>query len=345
MRLVVIGGGVVGMAVAEGARSRGLADGVVVLEQATLGSGASSYAGASDLALGWSDRHRRLVASSAAWHEAASPAVEYRRSTPTLWALEDPEDAGRLAELVDEDVEPAPAVGSLPAGARTPGHVIDPRGLVKHLRAELLAAGASEVAEGERVTAVRVVDGSVVVSTPRREIEADRVVVCVGPWVLETCRSWGLEPPPVRTKRVFGYRWRSRDRQPDLTFVDLQEGVFLFPRVSEPGVYAMSVKHDVWDVEPVEGPSHPTPDAVARRAAERVLGDAELVERKVFVDTYTADDQPWVAPLEATSRVWCVTGTHGSGVRLGVGLAHELLDLMWPAAGAATARVDAVRAG
>jgi glycine/D-amino acid oxidase-like deaminating enzyme len=325
MRLAVVGGGVVGLMVAHQARAAGIADDVVLLERAGLGAGASGYAGASDVPFGLSDRHRELVRSSSAWHEAATPSVPYRSPAPALWATADEPEAARVAELVYGATVAVDEDGQLPAGVRSDGYVIDPGRLVGHLRAALLDDPATEVAEDAEVVGLHASGDTVTVSTATADLEVDLVAVCVGPWVLDACARWGLPAPQVRIKRVYGYRWRTAEPAPARTYIDLHDGVFLFPRLAEPGVWAMSVKHDVWDVAVEEGPPEPTVDEVALRHARRALGDVELVERKIFVDTYAADNQPRVGPLDEARRVWCVTATHGSGIRLAAGLADELV--------------------
>ncbi|MCE0446300.1 hypothetical protein LT493_20745 [Streptomyces tricolor] len=100
-----------------------------------------------------------------------------------------------------------------------------------------------------------------------------------------------------------------------------EDGIFLFPVAD--GEFAMSVKHDVWDVPPEE---RPLPADVRARAAaflDAVVGPGTwaVTRGRVFADTYTPDATPRLLPVSPADGVFAVTGLHGSGRSLAAGLA------------------------
>jgi len=152
------------------------------------------------------------------------------------------------------------------------------------------------------------------------------VIAAVGPWVNECAAQWRISAPNVRTKQVYGYRWAIDRSVPTIhaTFARLSDGVFAFPRARNANEFAMSVKHDVYDVQPVPGVKNEVPDVRAQAFAEQYFaGQPRLSRRLIFSDTYTPDDEPLVHDSTDLPGLTWVTGLHGSGVRLAPGVAIE----------------------
>ncbi|MEU3609885.1 FAD-dependent oxidoreductase [Streptomyces sp. NPDC035033] len=337
MRVAVIGAGAVGLTVADTlARSAGVTGVHVYEARPAAAGGATAYAGASDVPHGWTERHRRLVETAEAWHRELGAGLgdedRYRHRTRTFWCSPTPTSDARIRGLaygeLEETTRASARDGHTPVrGLTGEGHVISPRRLAALLLSRLRAGGKTEFRFGTPVAAGSpLADGTVVDATGARHGH-DAVVVAAGPW------APGLLPeglPGVRVKQVYGYRLTGApDRPLTTTVVDLDRGAFLFPQPTVPGGYAMSVKHDVYDVPVAEGEPDAGTDARALAVARDHLGpDARITERRVFVDTYTEGSVPVVTDLSGTRRLVCVSGTHGSGIRLAAGLAREACDLL-----------------
>ncbi|MEU5218612.1 FAD-binding oxidoreductase [Streptomyces sp. NPDC020807] len=342
MRAAVIGAGAVGLTVAHLlAESDAVTEVHVHEARPEAASGATAYAGASDVPHGWTERHRRLVETGEEWHRAFGAGLgadeRYRHRTGTFWRSGTPESDARIRGLAYGDLaevtRPLALDGETPVrGLLGEGYVISPQRLTALLLDRLRAGGRTTFRFGTPVAADSPLADGVVVDAAGGREEYDAVVVAAGPW------APGLLPPlagsGVRTKQVYGYRFAGDPERPlTTTVVDLEKGAFLFPQPTVPGSYAMSVKHDVFDVPVAEGEPSPEADAQALAVARDHLGPrARLTERRIFVDTYTEGSVPVVADLSGTRRLVCVSGTHGSGIRLAAGLAVEACALLGVAA-------------
>ncbi|MFF5537766.1 NAD(P)/FAD-dependent oxidoreductase [Streptomyces cinerochromogenes] len=338
--VLVVGGGVVGLTLAEVLTRHDPALRVTVLEQHGWGSGATGYAGAVDIPYAHTPFHRELVEAGRQWwkeFQAGAPAPGPRTPLPFAWLVRSSEAAAHLEETLVTPARPVagPAGGAwrLPAGAAAlagEAHVIDPALLTAALVERLAARPSVRLAEGRRVTDLApAADGGVrAVTADGGQWRAGQCVLALGPWLPGSpllSGSPGEQVSPgagVRTKRVYGLRVAlSGPAAVRYGVGSAEDGIFLFP-VSG-GEYAMSVKHDVWDVPPEEQPL--PADVLARAAAflDAVVGPGawEVTRGRVFADTYTPDATPRLLRLSPADGVFAVTGLHGSGVRLAAGMA------------------------
>ncbi|GAA2198552.1 NAD(P)/FAD-dependent oxidoreductase [Streptomyces bangladeshensis] len=339
--VLVVGGGVVGLTLAEALTRQEPGLRVTVLEQHGWGSGATGYAGAVDIPYAHTPFHRELVEAGRQWwteFEADAPAPGARTALPFAWLVRGPEAAGHLADTLVTPARPvaAPADGAwrLPAGTTAlagEAHVIDPRRLTAALVRRLAARPRVRLVEHRRVTELTpAADGVRAATADGGRWRAERCVLALGPWLPSSPLRSALRPAPgpagpeadVRTKRVYGLRVAlSGPAAVRYGVGSAEDGIFLFPVAD--GEFAMSVKHDVWDVPPEE---RPLPADVRARAAaflDAVVGPGTwaVTRGRVFADTYTPDATPRLLPLSPADGVFAVTGLHGSGVRLAAGLA------------------------
>lgn len=336
-RVIVVGGGVVGLAAAAEILRCSLDVSVTVLEKTGVGGGASAYAGTIDIPYCNTERHRPLVEASWAWH-GADP-TGYRRPVPITWYAEPGDAAARLKDSVlpplsphgcEEDGWPAPEgveeyrgrafVMDCPAWCRALVQEIERRSRGRVFEHAAVTA-IEEAADG--VAQVRCADG--------REYEAEHVLVCLGPWLpgwSAPAEEWARSRS-LRTKRVAGLNIAVRsDRRPQQAVAWPSRDMHFHPAFdeSEIGDYRMSFRHPVWDVDPDRpatldgadlGPVHAFLDGLLGAGGWSVSG------HRVLADTYTSDFTPVVDRCPALGRnVTVVTGTHGSGVRLAPGLAE-----------------------
>jgi glycine/D-amino acid oxidase-like deaminating enzyme len=323
-RVIVVGGGVVGLAAAAELLRRSPEVSVTVLERAGVGGGASAYAGTIDIPYCNTGRHRALVEASWAWHggDATAKSTEYRRPIPITWYAEPGAAAAKLQESVlpplsphhsEEDGWPAPEGVEEYRGQ---AFVMDCPAWCRALVHEIESSGRGRVIEHAAVTSIE---------------EAEHAVVCLGPWLpgwsgpaAEWARARGL-----RTKRVAGLNIAVRSgRRPQQAVAWPSRDMHFHPAFEDDGRgdYRMSFRHPVWDVDPDRpatldgadlGPVHAFLDGLLGAGGWSVSG------HRVLADTYTPDFTPVVDRCPALGRnVTVVTGTHGSGVRLAPGLAE-----------------------
>jgi glycine/D-amino acid oxidase-like deaminating enzyme len=318
-RLIVVGGGVIGLAAAAMALRRSSEASVTVLEKTKVGSGASAYAGTIDSPYCNTERHRPLVEASWAWHDACPGAAEYRRPIPITWYAEPGGALNVLPPLSPREASEWPA----PDGVESYGgqaFVIDSPAWCRALAREIERSRRGRIVEGAEVVAVdpvRCADGKV--------YEADRVVVCVGPWLPGWTGPWR----DLRTKRVAGLNVEIlSDRRPQQAVAWPSRDLHFHPAFdggASGAEYRMSFRHPVWDVDPDEPGTIEGADLdPVHRFLDRLLGAGRwsISGHRVFADTYTPDFTPVVEPCPALGRnVTAVTGTHGSGVRLAPGIA------------------------
>lgn len=333
--VVVVGAGVVGLVTAVRLVEADDAVRVVVLERRTVAAGASGRAGAIDIPYAQSAVHRELVEESASWYGRSPEAAAHRRPVTITWFADEAEEPELRSCLVRPPLAEPPAdVERFPAGASTAwtgeAFSVSVPELCRALRRRLEATGRGRVVERAEVVEVADTSRGVRVRTAQgHRLTAGHAVLCVGPWAVDG-------PPPLarwagelglRVKRVFGLRvglGRSGWERQAVGWPG--GGVFLLPHPVT-GTHVMSVRHDEWDVD-LEHPGT-APATVLERAAAFLdstvgAGGWRVVEDRTFADTYTPEFRPVVTPCpDVGEHTIVITGTHGSGVRLAPGLAHQ----------------------
>jgi glycine/D-amino acid oxidase-like deaminating enzyme len=362
-RVVVIGGGVIGLATAAAALRRSPEASVTVLEKASVGGGASAYAGTIDIPYCNTERHRRLVEASWAWHEACgAAAAEYRRPVPITWYAE-PGDAGsKLRRSVLPPLSPA-RPGDAPEWRAPEGveehrgraFVIDCPAWCRALAREVVQSGRGRIVEQAAVVAIAdnpAEEGGAATAVKcagGRVYAAGHVIVCLGPWLpgwSAAAESWA-GARRLRTKRVAGLNINfdvHSGRRPQHAVAWPSQDLHFHPAFDGSG-YRMSFRHPEWDVDPDQPATLAGADLEpVNRFLDRLLGAGRwaVSGHRAFADTYTPDFTPVVERCPALGKnVTVVTGTHGSGVRLAPGLAElaageALAGLGLPAACSAT---------
>jgi glycine/D-amino acid oxidase-like deaminating enzyme len=332
-RIVVVGGGVVGLTTAAALLRLGPDLAVSVLERDRIGSGASAWAGALDIPLFRSAFQRELVKASWAWHEARrKESASYRRPISITWYVEPGLD---LASHNIQPLTPAEAQSwRPPEGWRLwqgPSFVIDPQAWCQELAREIEGAGRGEVVEHATVVALKPAGRGRVqaVCADGRCWVGDRIIIAMGPWLPgwnARARTWAASLG-LRTKRVFGLNI-AVSAGADVAAVGRPSADIFFHPAWDGSGYRLSLRHDEWDVSP--DAEHRMVDEVLERAGhflDGLLGAGRwsVTGHRVFVDSFTPERQAIIAHDGAFGDgISIVTGTHGSGIRLAPGLAQHI---------------------
>jgi glycine oxidase len=339
--VAVVGGGIIGLAVAWRARQAGLS--VTLLERQGTGE-ATSHVAAGMLApvaeVEFGEAGRRVLdlglRSAELWprfaadlEEVAGVAVGLRQ-TGTLLVARDADEARELErqiafrdslQLRTERLLPSAARALEPALAPTvrlalaapDDHSVDPRLVLAALRRACEAEGvelrehapvAAIETDGERTTGVRLEDGD--------SVHAGQVVMAAGAWTADVELPAGMS---VQVRPVKGQILRLRDPAGPglLNGVVRFHGGYLVPRGD--GRYALGAT-----MEERGEDLHPTAGGVyelLRDAHELVPGIEELQieELNVGLRPSTPDNAPAIGPGALDGLVWA-TGHHRNGILL-----------------------------
>ena len=336
--VIVVGGGVIGLACAWRAAERGLE--VVVLERERPGAGASGVAAGMlapvgeasfgedrllDLALA---SHRIWPAFAAELAEASGRDVGYLDLGALHVAL-DRDEADELRrrfelmasrELAAEWLTPS-ACRELEPGLGSGGHggvhapheaAVDPRALTAALAAALDRAGGSvEIAEvtealidGDRIAGVRTADGT------RRHAAA--VVLAAGAW---SAVEW-LPPsarPPIRPVKGQILTLRGPASRPVCERIVVSERIYAVPRADGRLVVGATVEELGFDTRVTAGGVHELLREAYRALPE--IAELELVEAVAGLRPATPDNLPLIGPGALDGMV-VATGHFRNGILL-----------------------------
>jgi len=342
--VIVVGGGIIGLAVAWRARQRGMS--VTVLERERTGRGTSRVAagmlapvaeaefgqgGRRLLELGL--RSARMWPAFASELEAASGAGVGLLRTGTILVARDEDDAReldrqlafreslglrvqRLRPSEARDREPALAPVVRLAFEAPEDHSVDPRLVLSALRQVCSSTGVQlrehapvariELGGGpERVTGVTLQSGE--------RVSGAAVALAAGPW---TQQVEGLPPAarvPVRPVRGQILRLRDPAGAGLLQRVVRFQGGYLVPRADGRYVLGATVEERGFGLAPTAGAVHD----LLRDACELVPGvsELEIEELSVGLRPGTPDNAPAIGPGAVQGLTWA-TGHYRNGILL-----------------------------
>lgn len=357
--IAVVGGGILGSAIAHEIHRRSTRAEVTLLDRDELGSGASGRSAGLHVPAGATARIRDMAAYSENYYARLAEqyprlpvrpvemAVVGARSDAqrlATWALE-----GRLSRAHDESDDPRPGCrGALAGGlVRVPAgcdvwnlegcHYADVRALARILARELSPGVA--VRESVRVDGIDAGAGGVVLRLGTGEtLTVDRAVLAAGPWLNAPAWSALLAPLGVRVKKVVALHIERRPAAADPAVFFPQDDAFLLP-LAHRGHWLFSYTCREWDVDPddlhagLSARDAEQAGAVLRRyvpdpAARRGTSGTAAVSGRVFCDAYSADGEPLVRALDGAGRIVFAGAANGSGYRLAPALAAATADLL-----------------
>jgi len=349
--VVVIGGGVIGLAIAWRACERGLR--AVVLERDQPGRG-TSWLGAGMLApvAEASAREERLLALGLASARLYPAFLSELRAASgrddlgylacgTLLAARDADEAeslvrelelrrrlglrvGRLRASQARRLEPALAPSLRLALDVPDDHAIDPRKLTAAL-VDAIATCGGEVLAGAEVTRLTTAGGRVtgVALTGGGRVCADRVVIAAGVW---SPRIGGL-PRTMPVRAVKGQILRLHDPAGPglLTRVTRLASTYIVPRGDGRYVIGATMEERGFDTTVTAGAAFD----LLRDAIELVPGVSELVldELAAGLRPATPDNAPVIGAGDPPGLYWA-TGHHRNGILLAPVTAALVLDAL-----------------
>jgi glycine oxidase len=342
--VAIVGGGVIGLAVAWRARERGMS--VTVIERDATGRGTSHVAAgmlAPVVEVEFGEAGRRVLElglrSAGMWPafaselEAAGGTEVGLRRTGTLVVARDDDEARELERQIafrdslglrTERLRPSEAREREPALAPTvrlalaapDDHSVDPRLVLVALRSACVSAGVqlrehTPVAQveldgpGTRVTGVALADGE--------RVHAGQVVMAAGAW---TEQIEGLPPGarvPVRPVKGQVLRLRDPAGPGLLERVVRFEGGYLVPRGDGRYVLGATVEERGFELQPTVGGVY----ELLRDAHELVPGVSELHVEELCVGLRpgTPDNAPVIGPGALAGLMWA-TGHYRNGILL-----------------------------
>ena len=344
MRVVVVGGGAIGLSIAWRAATRGMAVTVIDPEPGRGASGVAAgmlapvtevhYGEEALLALNLESarRYPRFVADL----EAASGIRTGYRASGTVAVARDADDLAALDELVDYQrglgldverlrsrelrrLEPGLAPGVRGGAVVTGDHQVDPRRLVAALLSACRRAGVTL----RREPAADIRRRSVILSGGEA-VDGDAVVVAAGAW------SSGLQGLPAElaalVRPVKGQIVRLRGAgAPAISRNVRGAEVYLVPRIEGEVVVGATVEERGFDVEVTAGAVH----ALLRAAIELVPGVTELslVETAAGLRPGTPDNAPLLGTTAGDDLV-LATGHYRNGILLAPVTADAVAELL-----------------
>ena len=354
LELAVVGGGIIGLAVAWRARARGMQ--VTVLERDTAGA-ATSHVAAGMLApvaeVEFGEAGRRLLElglrSAQLWPsfagelEGASGIEVGLMRTGTLLLARDADEARELERqlafrgslgLRVERLLPSQAREREPALAPTvrlaleapDDHSVDPRLVLAALRAACLASGV-KLREHAALARIELEGGRVkqLVLAGGERLAAANVVLAAGPW---SERLEGLPPGarvPVRPVKGQILRLRDPDGPGLLRRAVRFEGGYVVPRADGRYVLGGTVEERGFQALPTAGAVY----EMLRDASEVVPGvsELEIEELSVGFRPGTPDNAPAIGPSSVQGLTWA-TGHYRNGILLAPLTAEMVVELL-----------------
>ncbi len=349
--LVVVGGGVIGLACAWRAARRGAK--VAVVERSEPPAGATRVAAGmlapvGELAFGEPELLKMTLAAAqlypdfvAELEEASGISAEYRRDGALHIAL-DRDEAAELRRVHElqrslglgaewlpprrcRDLEPG-LTPSFNGGVHAPDEAsVDPRALAAALlRAletedgvELLTGAGVEgaLSEAERIVGVRTERGD--------ELRAAAVILATGAWSAQA--DWLPEParPPVRPVKGQILELRARDGIAPCRRIVASERVYLVPRPDGRLIVGATVEEQGFDTAVTAGGVHELLREAYRLLPE--VAEMELIEATVGLRPGTPDNLPLIGASGVEGLLWA-TGHYRNGILLAPLTANMLID-------------------
>lgn len=343
MRIVIIGGGLIGLLTARELAKAG--EDVIVLDQGAIG-GEASWAGGGILSPLYPWRYPDPVNHLARWSQQQYPALA---SALVKEGGVDPEwtPSGLLVLDQDEQAQARDWAVEYGMACETPGanacaelepalnnpessglwfpdvaQIRNPR-LVKSLSAACQSLGV-ELRASTPVSGITVRGSAVArVETEHGGLEADRVVIASGAWSARLLVSLGMELPvrPVRGQMIL---YAAQPGQ--VQHINLYQGHYLIPRRDGHVLVGSTLENVEFDKSTTEDARGELVEFATRLFP--FLADVPIETQWAGLRPGSPSGIPYICEVPGVSGLYLNTGHYRNGVVLGLASAHLLTDLL-----------------
>nr|WP_051376742.1 FAD-dependent oxidoreductase [Burkholderia sp. WSM2232] len=335
-RIAVIGGGIVGCMTAHRLLEADPTCHVTLVDRSLVGSGASRFSAGVHFPVGRSSHVRKMSVESADYYSALVRsdselpiyAVNFFVAAASKDALEVMQRCIGLEEhSVRQDVDVK--VVSIPDGFkvwRMPGCQVANVSALVQMLAQRLRRRIS-ILESVNVDAIHERrDGVQIQLSTGKNLQADKAVLCPGPWANAGVFRDYTKPLEIRSKKVVALHL---DGSPDMAVPILFpiDDVFMVPFPYR-GHWLFSYTCNQWNVSPDDSRSCVLTNAEmaeAQQWLDRYAGPLgrNVCAGRVFVDAYSPSGEPIIAPVGVTGNLVFAGAANGSGYRLAPAIAME----------------------
>ncbi|MGC3525898.1 NAD(P)/FAD-dependent oxidoreductase [Pseudomonas aeruginosa] len=345
--LAIVGGGIIGAWSLYLAQQRNPDWSIVLIDRYRVASGATAHSAGVLLATGHSERERRLAATSARLYKEITKSQRLVTTCSDVYWVTSPEHKACLeAATVGFSVDPTPIVPSdlqdrlaVPLwvdddeialrGGQAISH--DPGLIVRTLISYSLHSPHARCIEGVAITAAQKAGGTWKLQLDNgHQLEAIRVISCLGPWLVDGPFGTAAAQYKVRTKKVVAMHVdRIPPRQAAALFFP-QSDAYLMPLPTR-NQWLFSFRAEAWDRQPERSQLDISAEdaSLAKTILDRYQPGlaASLLGGRAFCDAYTPTGEPLVAHDQAQG--WIVAGAgSGAGFRLAPGIADEAVRIV-----------------
>ncbi len=321
---------------------------IALIEQSTIGSGASGHSAGVSLPLGRTPSQRDLAARSSALYAEAGSSLPFRTSQATAcWIVDSGSEESVRESVVGSDlIEPSPSQRvlikhALPefrlghseailwgGTARSHEPLATARSLVDHCRGSACVicwegVGVGGIFPNE--------DGADLLLEDGRSVSAARVIVAVGPWLPERLGTIAARMRNVRIKKVVALHIEAAPPADAPAIFIPSSDAYLMP-LPRRRQWLFSFRSEQWDCEPkVEQTRIDAFDEItAARTLERYVPGlmASCRGGRAFCDAYAEDGAPMLLRDPVAKQVVFVGAGAGAGFRMAPGLAEKALELV-----------------
>jgi glycine/D-amino acid oxidase-like deaminating enzyme len=349
--LVVVGAGIVGAMTVCLARREKPDWNILILDRSFVGDGSTRYSLGLDIPYGHSAGQKQLSLTSERLFrqlQTIIPDLPFQRLP--LYGVASEARAGTvIGNFTGDTVHRADCHEEetlrrsypdfrLPAGdillAGCEGVYASPQIIASRLIDWSVESGMVECWEGVEAREVRACggndgdDGFTLATTDGRSVQARRVLMATGPWLLQGPTADFAAGAGVRIKKTAALHIARRPAPHDPILFFFEEDAFLLP-LHERGEWMFSFTSQEWDVAPeisqlkISGADRDLALAILHRYCPSFVADCR--GGRVFCDAYSPDRVPLVRQVSGMRDYIAAGACSGSGYRLAPAIALEAL--------------------
>lgn len=346
--LTIIGAGIIGAMVAWYARKQYPGWRICLIDQSSIGSGATHYSASLDIPYGHTPLRFELAQHSRALYVALRQEIPGLpvKDLPLYGIVQEGNASLTIKQFADAHASLSPQLKasiskehpllSLPPHTNIIAGSMASQGTKNELASILCdhfeATADSSVMHHTKIINVSIAGDRFELQTAgEKRFHSKKAVQATGPWMNEILGKELSASKKTRIKKIVAFHIYQQPKAGDPVFYFFDDDAFLMPKY-EDGYWLFSFKCDHWDVAPdIDTLSI---DEADLKKAQSILQKyypsfAPLcIDCRVFCNTYTEDRDP-VIERAAKHRNYIIAGAcAGSGYRLAPAIAQQALNLL-----------------